>query len=228
MAIALVSSVVAKSTSGNGFTTSSIDTSGASLLVAYISSYASAAAPSITDSNGNTWNYLTTYTQASSVRGRIAYAINPTVGAGHTFTVSGTTNYPSLGVAAFSGVDTSSPYEVENGAVTVATAASLQTGSITPATNNALVISGASIGSASVTVSVDSGLTEIGELALVGGQAFGVCLAYLIQGTAAAINPTWTNSVSGYLATAIASFEAAAGGGTVIPVFMNQYRQRCA
>jgi hypothetical protein len=69
--------------------------------------------PTVTDSNGNTWVALTVH-NTSNFAHRFWYVASPTVGAGHTFTVSGSQTYPAIMVSAWSGAH-ASPFDTETG-----------------------------------------------------------------------------------------------------------------
>ena len=218
MTIALVTHTQLAGPSGGG-TTSAINTTGASLLVLTVSEYAAGPLSLPTDSKGNTWTGLTTRT-AGSTYGRIFYAVNPTVGTGHTFTLSGANSFCVVDVLAFSGVDTSSPFDVQNGASSLSGAATQAPGSVTPSANNSVVITGIAAESPGTTATVDLSFTITDQSGQVNGVNFAGAAAYLIQTTAGAVNPTWTYS-SGTVSTAatIAVFKAASGGTT--------YNQTC-
>jgi hypothetical protein len=115
--------------------------------------------------------------------------------------------FATIDFAAFSGADTVSPYESENGAGSTS-AATLQPGTVTPNEANALIISGAS-GALSATFSINLGFT-ITDQNTGSPSSFASAMAYLIQTNAVAVNPTWTESPSGKLAVNIAVFKAAA------------------
>lgn len=203
MAIALVANT---DWSQNGVNPSSnINTTGATLLVMSIGQYiqGSNAAPTITDTFNNTWTLA--IAQGVSGGGNQAellyYVANAKVGANHNFTTSyvGGTGYPSQQVAAFSGVITASPLAQTTGfwAGSGASASTIQPGSLTPTTNGSLIISNAgnfvNTGTGA-NITVDSGLTVINHDRAVFAQNQGSALAYLVQTTASAINPTWTLS----------------------------------
>jgi hypothetical protein len=195
-------------TNSGGTTSPGINTTGASLLVVCVVSYVGAAAPTLSDSNGNTWTGLTTYTGLTSSRVRVYYAASPTVGAGHTFTVSGTSSFAAVAVLALSG-SAASPFDQENGA------AAVQPGSVTPSEDNEILLAFISDDiAASTSTSVDSGFTFLDSQANSNGNYFGLASAYLIETTATAKNPTFSGgSGSGSQTAAIATFKAAAGGG---------------
>jgi hypothetical protein len=200
-----------KGNGNDGFTSPGVDTTGASLLVV---SYAYAnATPTLSDSNGNTWGTARLYAPfgpASTLR----YAWNPTVGAGHTFTLTGTDCFASGQLSAFSGVDTSAdPFDQSNEGLSFGST-SVTLGSVTPTTDGQLVIAHWNYDNATGLPTVDGGFTSpaYGDLG-VGAVYNGSAVTYLIQTTAAAAAPTMTKTGSGSNNYAtIATFKAAAGG----------------
>ena len=128
--------------SGQSTTTSSaIDTTGANFLVFAVSFYG-ATVPSVSDNKGNTSNYqqLTVY-GSPSYSTVLFYCASPTVGTGHTFTVTGTSIFFAAEVQAFSGIVAVSPFQAgtDSGAAQ-SSGTSIQPGSISP-TGNSLIIS---------------------------------------------------------------------------------------
>lgn len=193
MSFALISSV-ARGTNG---TTDAIDTTGADLLVVHVG-HGTGGDGTITDSKSNTWTALTTQGGEST----LWYCLNPTVGTGHTFTVTGG-SFPSISVAAFSGECT---YDQESGGT------DNQPGAITPAANGALLISGFAHQQTSFgVVAVNSGFAIAAEFTYSAGGRIGSALAYFEQATAASIQPTWSNGVAAR-GVSMASFLPAGGG----------------
>ena len=141
MAFALVTHVADGSAAGDTITTASINTTGANFLVAVIADY-TGQTTNISDSKTNTWTSRTAYTNGNN-RVRIYYVTNPTVGTGHTFTatpaLTPTPSYPSIFVASFSSVATTTPYDVENGIGRAGVTSSL-IGSVTPGADGELLI----------------------------------------------------------------------------------------
>lgn len=204
MAIAFVGS---KSAAGStGATTASLDTTGATLLVITTSSE-NGAAPTVSDSKSNTWTPLTNIEFAD--RSQIFYAVNPAVGSGHTFTANA--NFIAFAALAYSGVTTTSPFDVENSALS--STSPFQTGSVTPSVDNELIIT--TLGGRDVTNSINSGFTIRESLILSPGTNFSMTVADLIQTSASAVNPTWTYTLSGDAQACIATFKAAATGSVV-------------
>lgn len=191
MAVALVTHI-ATSGSTSGGTSSGVDTTGASLLVFSITQQGTDV--TVSDNKSNSWAGLTVY--GGSPKCRIFYVANPTVGTGHTFTVSGVNTFSMGFVAAFSGIKTTAPFESQNG-VANAPGTTIQAGSVTPAENGALIVAAVAGGSGFLsTVTIGSGFTKTDSSAYVASTTYGGALAYLVQPTAGAINPTWTPGAS--------------------------------
>jgi hypothetical protein len=179
----------------HGGTTSGVNTTGANLIVVLISSD-SANAKTLSDSKGNTWSAKTAYADFPATDNEIrAYvATNPSVGPGHTFTVSGSNIFASIAVLSFSGAHSSGPFDQQAGQG-VASGTSAQPGSVTPSEDNELLIAALTF-EVSNTISVNSGFTIAGQANLIGGVSYGIAAAYKIQTTAGAENPTfsWANA----------------------------------
>lgn len=187
-------------------TTSAIDTTGANFIILNISILDFFPNGTITDSKGNSApTALTAASGGGFCRSRLFYYVAPTVGSGHTFTFTGSnTGEPSIGVAAFSGV-AASPFDVEN--VAGGTSASPSAGSITPTLNGELVFAGVCTRITTIN-SIDSSFNVVGTpIADDGTNHLSEWIAYLIQNTAAAVNPTWTTGGSQIWAATIASFK---------------------
>jgi hypothetical protein len=187
-------------------TTSSIDTTGANLIVIW---YVSNAGQTITDNKGNTWSTLTLRSNGVDTIGRLLYCLSPTVGTGHTF--SNGSSFSWISVAAFSGAAAASVFDQENGAGPGTNSTSLATGSITPGENNELVIAAVGNGGANtssyVADSADS-FTLINSANSINGVSYGGGLSYQIQTTATARDHDWSWTTSATRVAAIASFKA--------------------
>lgn len=196
-------------------TSLAIDTSAANLLIAVVTTYANTASPTVTDSKANTWVGLTDRTTVNNSRTRIFYVAGPTVGTGHTITITSSGDiFASAWFAAFSGAS-ATPFDVENGSTG---AGQTNAGSITPSENNELIISG--FGTVNATTPTVSGGTTLflGATGLNAGLWFGGAGSYLIQTTAAAIDATWLPSDDN--SRVIASFKAA----STAPAVYTYYR----
>lgn len=211
MTIALLSHTYKQGNSGGSGTSPAIDTTGASLLVAYVADFTGSAAATFADSQGNTWTALTARPLTGNMRSQMYYCASPTTSASHTFSATGTNSFAAIAIAAYSGTATS-PYDQETGATTL-TGTSLATGSVTPSENNELVIYGCGYASSALSVSVG---TMLDTAAIIGGTSYGIGLAYEIQTTATARSPSWSWSSSNSCSTTIATFKAAAGSSSPV------------
>lgn len=170
-----------------GGTSSAIDTTGATGIFAAIW-YLTSAGQNFSDSKGNIWIPLTTQTNIG-ISCVILYCANPIVGTGHTF--STTSHFVGGGVLAVTGNGTS-PFGAESGSNANASG-NLQPGSLTPSVNNCILITafGSFNGTAPTT---PSGYTSIANNTTATAEAGG--MAYKIQTTASAENPTWNSTGS--------------------------------
>ena len=116
----------------------------------------------------------------------IYYCVLPAVGTGHTVTVFGVGARPAIFVYAFAGAGA---FQVETGATSAGTA-SLASGSMTPSAAGALIVSGV-CGRTAVTDSITPSGFTLATRPFVTGVNLGGSAAWQVQGTAAAINPTW-------------------------------------
>ncbi len=181
-------------------TTDPIDTSGATLLVACVDCIA--AARTVTDTKSNTWVPLTFYIALSLPTSQIFYCKNPIVGSNHQFTL--TCGNASIGVLAFNHTDITANADGDVGVD--ANASTVQAAALTPSQNNSVVVS--MLGTLGTGHTIDGGFTIVDNLDQIAGTS-GITTAYLVQTTAAATHPTWTqgSGVSGGLSTASTSFK---------------------
>ena len=222
--VGLVSPAAAAITAGNhlsaqfganGGTTAAMSTSGATLIVLVASELVSGTPCTPSDSQTNTYTGLTAQANASETRVRLWYVAAPSTSGTHTFTCAGTNHYPTVTVMAFNGV-AASPFDQQNGAQSDNGAlTTLATGSVTPTEDNELVVTGIAVGNSAFggTPTV-SGYTVAEFMNYQGGTAVGGALAYVIQTTATATDPTWVWTNGGRPAAAVATFKAAAAGGS--------------
>ena len=192
------------SNGGASVTTSAINCVGADLIVVAVGFYNQVG--TLSDSSSNSWTSIGPVEWATDSKSEIFYCFSPTTSASQTFTFTKVTGniYPSITVLAYSGSKGSGSYDQTNnntgGSVTT-----ISTGSITPSVNGSLVIATVAVDVASVS-SISVGTIE-GNQSYASGQCLAEATMDYIQATAAAINPTWTLSQSGYAATIIVSFE---------------------
>lgn len=196
------------SPNNGSLTSGTLNCTGADLIVVFVGTYKDWYASSFTDSNGNTYTGATLYAGTAQA-GQFWYCRNPTgTLSALTFTATGVsgsiTFYTYYGIMAFSGGSTST-IDQQNGALD--STDPLQPGSITPTQNNSLVVSGIFNYVTGGSPSVNSAMTGYG-VAKSGNIGMGGS-AWLAQGTAGAINPTWTSASAGGSenAVVIASFK---------------------
>lgn len=232
MAIAYVASATAQMTTNSdaSVTTSSIDTSGANFVAVAIAVGEGATGFTVSDnkSNGNATATAATYAYVGAgTRLTIYIWENPTTGSGHTFTLNKGTGSLSggIGVIAFSGVKTSTSTD-QTSVNNTPNTTSVQPGIITPSEANEVVVCAWTMAGNGVTdTPTTSGLTAAYALPrqTTGGGIFPIGIGYVIQTSAAAVNPTWSWTSADFATSVIASFKQAAGGGGVFG--SNFYRQ---
>lgn len=218
MAIAVVAHGAFKNagSDSNGFTSTSLNTTGATLLVVGLAE-TDGGTGTISDSKANTWHQLTVNNEVSANQSTIWYAFDKSgsalvVGSGHTVTVTATGDFPGLTVIALSGTDTTAPFDLQSGHAIGGAATSVQPGSLTPSAANCIVITVYSTDDTTGTA-INSGFTKADTLATGSFGETGTALGYIIQTTATAVNPTWSETNASGLTASMASFKAAAGGG---------------
>lgn len=204
MAYALLTST-SQSTSP-GSPTSNIDTTSATLIVVAGGNSSSSIPGRVTDSLSNQYVCNGYPTNSSGACLALFYCVNPITSATHNFTYSGGgIGFPGCVVAVFSGDPTPFTQFVEATAT-----GNVALPSLTPSTDNCLLVTGYSQGS-SVTESIDGGFTIVLQVGGVATQR--IALAYLIQTSAAAASPTWSVVGTGAGAAQLISFPLGTGGG---------------
>lgn len=205
----LVSASAGQNTSGAGTTavTPLRNTTGANLIVIALSGYTPDSAPTLTDSASNSWTGLTVRS-STNTEVRLFYCSSPTTSATHTFTSTGSSGavFTGIGMMAFSYARASSPFDQQNGATT-AGATTLQPGSVTPTTDNQVIVTALASDDAG-TPTINGGYTASVVLSYSATNYIGISMAYLVQTSAAATNPTWTMSGTNEASAAIATFKA--------------------
>lgn len=182
--------------SGNSVlvTTPGVNTTTADLIVICVAYIRGFGTYNPIDSNSNTWTALT-QPAGTLLQGQMYYCRNPTVGAGHTFSLgdNSTAISPSICIIAAAG-SVASPLDQQNNNNALFGGSSIQTGSVTPGAANELLVSGVAwYTNAGGNGSVDSGFTLTNTITQA-SNACGCAMGYLIQGAASAVNPTWTTS----------------------------------
>lgn len=196
MAITFINKVVLTPAGQAGGTTSAIDCTGANCLVAVVGHYALTVAPIITDSlNATEYTKLVDISDGSTNNSSVAIYVKffPTVGASQTFTATDSfglsfcsaTFLAYSGVGGVFGVD-----QISAGGANMAST-TIQPGSITPSVDGCVIVAGLSVTTGTPPPSINSGFTLEGQAPNTANY-YGHGAFDLIQGAAAAVNPTMT------------------------------------
>lgn len=209
--IAIVANTVKSPGGGNGTTSAEIDTTGATNIVVAISYYYLGSSIAVSDSKANDWTALTARTASNEAAVQLYYCTECTVGTGHTFTLSCSSCFGTVAVLAWSG---GGAYDNKESGASNAATSTIQPGSLTPSENGAIVVTAVAFNTGSATLTIDSPFEKIsaGYADYAGSTSEGLGLAYDIQTTATAANPTWTAAGSIDMNTAMAVFLAGEGG----------------
>lgn len=195
-----------QSSDGFTFTASIGDTTGMDLLVVHM--YENTGANGvITDSIANSFDATHVF-QNQHHYGSI-YAKNATGGASHTVThtVSGQ-QFPCFVFWALKGsLQSADPFGSFN-QNTGSGLTSIATNSVTPSVDGAILLCSLGYNGTS-TRAINAGFSTPDQLGLASGTAFGVAGAYLVQTTAAAVNPTWSWTTADGVDTQLYAFKPA-------------------
>jgi hypothetical protein len=174
------------------------------LYVVTLSSYDNLGTVTIGSSPSQTWTALNYYynSYAGTGNGVMFYVCGPATSASQAITVTG--DYATAVFAAYSGTATSNCFDSpnQNGNTMYDGGSTFQPGSITPSQNGALIVSGLGAGSGASSVLIDSGFTIVGTYI---GTHFS-SQAFLVQASASAINPAWTENGDGNAVPYIGGF----------------------
>lgn len=229
MAITLVAhAVAASSDGGTSATTPAIDTTGANLLIV-VATFLSTSGPVIADSKSQPMWAPVIGNSAVGVSNQMYYtSAAAIVGAGHTFTITTTAGFPSIEVLAFSGALATNAVQPGASSTPQSTpATTIQPGSVSPDANGYVLVTGLFNNEGSGSPSIDQGFT-ISDYADQGAsQNYGSAAAYLIQGVAGAVNPTWTKNNNVAVAT-MAAFKVASVARVAQNYSLNQAVKRAA
>jgi hypothetical protein len=209
-------------TDGNTIT---MNTTGADLIVILGNNNANGNNPP-TSTPSNTWSVARNQSNTNGGRAncQIFFCEAPTTSSTQTF--NKTADFGCLAVLAYSG-SVATPLDQTNGA-TISGGTTDQAGSITPTTNNQLIVFGATLDQPALgaTPTVDSGFSVVGFVDFGAGQ-YGMAVCTAVQLTAAAVNPTLTRATSGtindccaivsFKGTTVSTFDMSSMGAFVLP-----------
>jgi len=201
----LMSHLVAQDVSGNGMTSSALNITGATLIVTAMATLS--VGPVISDLLGNVYNPILGL-NSSGTHLNYHYSV-PTIFGSDTWTVTAGGGNSALAVAVFRNTKASAPLDQQNGNTNGGTA-SVTTGSVTPTTNNQLVIYAATEnGFSSADYPLVANLGTVIENVGFTAKAQSMAMGFIVQGTAGAANVTWSWPNLHFGAAVIATFKPA-------------------
>lgn len=185
------------------YTTGTFNSTLAKLIVLSLS-YAPTSTPVVSDLMSNPWTPLPERDLGTGAATRLYYKANPVTSAVHTVTVDGAGITSGIAIACFSG----QPGATDQATSAIANTTSLATGSVTPTENNELIVTGF-VKDHNETPSINGGFAIAGIGNYVPGSNYMAALAYLIQTTAAAANPSWSWATNANAGATIQTFTLA-------------------
>jgi hypothetical protein len=200
--MSLIASTAKGSTDGIAVTTDAIDTTGAGFIAICRSNYVDSLTP--TDSYSNTWTGLGALNTLNGGVVEWFYCLSPVVGAGHTFTLTGSpsTRKPTLNVLAFGG---SCTVDSDSGDYGSAATSVDPSSPITPAQADSLLLSAVIVENTD-TLSVDAAFTKVNQVNYDASFHMGAAVAYEIQMAATSRQPAWSWTTATHTATHFAVF----------------------
>lgn len=210
MPIAKIVSHYQGSADANPFTTSALDTTaggGATAIFVAISDYGGNPASTLTDSESNSYGSpITVELLAGNVRLQTWAIANPATDASHTFIIA-SSYAPSIAVLVLLGTALASVVDQFSDAQSLGNS-TVQPGSITPSQAGAIVVT--TYASAFVYDSVSAPFSPVDGSVAVSAEHMALALAFEIQTTPTARNPTWASSSAGNHMVSIVSLKAPA------------------
>lgn len=191
--------LIASINSVNGATTTTVNTTGADLIVIAVSDFANGATPS--DNQANTYTQVGPSESTTRQIAKIFACKSPTTSASHTFTPGGNNGWNDVQVwsGSASGTLTAITDASSGGKSGALGSTTVQPGSITPTQSNELIVCSLTLDDPSTTTppTINSSFTVSTWGAETAGSTFGSGFSYLVQSAANPINPTWTRPNAG-------------------------------
>ena len=201
---------------GDVWSTQTMNTTGANLLVACVSSHHSVQNVTVADSMGNSWNLAASGTEFWDGDIRLFYSVPTATSTTHKFRVNGSDGVmASINVTAWSGA-AAGPLDDTAAAAPDHAVTSIQPGLVTPSQNNEILISCLTNAhdSSNMSRSINGGFTVSGQIGFdETNYSMSIAGAYLVQTTATDANPTWSFSVNDAANAVIATFKTGESGG---------------
>lgn len=194
----------------NGGTSSTVNCSGANLIVACVHYYTGlSGVPSVTDSSSNGYTALTNYS-TSILATRMFYAQNASSSASFSVSVSGTSIYTSVTYGCFSGMSASGVLQAgtDQGNTSSSTPTTLQASASASYVNNSLLVSCLTTGATdTATITGPPTYTITDQPQWSSGNYEGGAFAYSIQSSSSSTQPTWGSlGSSQYVTMGVAAF----------------------
>lgn len=191
--IEFVKSSVKQASTFSGVTSDNADFTGCNLIIVATSLAAIGVAHTVSDTiggvaTGNSWTLLEK--RAVGTREHCVYqCLNPVTGNNQQFSINGTSTYSGIRVLGFRNIDATTGLVGSNFSTSGTNGTTQQTGPLTPIIDGCLLIS--SVLATGTGFTVNSGYVEYAT-DHIGGLSTGGATGYLIQASAAAVNPTWS------------------------------------
>lgn len=205
MAFSIIDHASGINTDHNTATSATLNSTGATVAFAEVQFQGISGAVSLSDSKSNTpWTKVAHSDDGSGRSIELWYCNLTSVGSGHTASVTGTGTFPSINWLVCSGGFATLDQTNTNFS---ASASTLNTGSVTPTTDNQILIAGGRVSGGGNSVnSIDSSFTLVSTNA---NDANNVAsgIAALIETAATTKNPTFTFNSADVAVTAIATFK---------------------
>lgn len=192
MSFTVLSHGVKQSTDSNGFGTVAVDATGGDLVVVGLIENPGSTGVITDNGNGGAGNAFASTVYSFTTRHSIWYAKNAICNASYVINVSGSGSFPGLEYWVVSGsLQTADPLDaaIVDGGSAGASVTTSSSGPVTPSVDNCLVVS--VTGYADAASRSIAGFSTPDQLPLVGGVAYGLAGAYVIQGTKTAVTASW-------------------------------------
>lgn len=189
------SAIIASAGAGGGtFTSEDANTTGAN-FIAVAKVWYGGTEPTLSDSKSNTFTSTTArVADGGNFSIRWYYVYEGTVGAGHSFTLTGTGHYGAIIVFPFSSV-AASPLDQENGYAENAWT-TMASGEITPGQASTISFTGIVYDTGSGTITSPATWASGSIHNPVTGSNVGIAATYKVLSDASPVNPTWASDSS--------------------------------
>lgn len=194
-------------------TTAAVDTTGADLIVVAITT--NSGTPTLSDSKSNTYTLVSGYPHVNAGDSLyLYYKENPTVGAGHTITITASTggSFVTIQAGAWSGNAASS--SVDQATFATGSSSAPNSGNVTTTQAAELIIGAFTLATGSNITWADAGSNVVISQSGDGGSGGVAALtARIVSATGSYAASAGTGGVSGAWVAGVVTFKGTAGGG---------------